>query len=325
MTAGSDSESEQPQQPQHHHQQQQPITLNELEVEQSATVVANTHGKHGHLRALAECDKLQSVRIIVSYIKKLEGLDKCGATLEELELYQNLIAKIENIAHLTKLKSLDLSYNLLRVIEGISSLTELTRLHLTSNKIAKIEGLETLVKLTYLELGANRIRELENLDTLVSLEELWVGKNKLTKMTLPHLPALRVLSFQANRLEAWDAALPARCPNLEELYVSENGLVDIPEFVSESFKKLRILDVSLNRLDSLPDHLQKSEQLEDLWASGNRIQSITDLEVLPKIPKLTTVFLSQNPLEKNLSTRYIGAIRTLSPALRQIDAEEFED
>ena len=48
-------------------------------------------------------------------IKKIEGLDQ-NKELEELELYDNRIRHITNIAHLTKLVFLDLSFNRIKEI-----------------------------------------------------------------------------------------------------------------------------------------------------------------------------------------------------------------
>jgi len=45
--------------------------------------------------------------------------------LEQLELYDNRIKKIENLAHLTNLRVLDISFNRVGKIEGIEALVNL--------------------------------------------------------------------------------------------------------------------------------------------------------------------------------------------------------
>ena len=120
------------------------------------------------------------------------------STLQELELYDNQIKKLENLSGLVNLKMLDVSHNMLRRIEGLEGLarcefltwilvmnswhmchtqflevrcswimktgyelihSSLERLYLVSNKISKIENLDCCPKLNMLELGDNKIRK----------------------------------------------------------------------------------------------------------------------------------------------------------------------
>ena len=45
-----------------------------------------------------------------------------SGTLQELELYDNQIKKLENLSGLVNLKMLDVSHNMLRRIEGLEGL-----------------------------------------------------------------------------------------------------------------------------------------------------------------------------------------------------------
>ena len=124
-------------------------------------------------------------------IIKIEGLDRL-VTLQELDLYDNQIEKIENLEKLTNLKyrkliyfvrhavdmivyylllvlsshgkgiifyrNLDLSFNAIKVMENLTALVELEELYLIQNNISKIDSLTMLSSLTTLELGANKIR-----------------------------------------------------------------------------------------------------------------------------------------------------------------------
>lgn len=79
--------------------------------------------------------------------------------LEKLELYDNHIETIQNIAHLSNLKILDLSFNAIReMVPLVSCCPLLEELYIAQNKLRTIEGLEGLVHLRTLDLGANRIR-----------------------------------------------------------------------------------------------------------------------------------------------------------------------
>ena len=71
-------------------------------------------------------------------LTKIEGIENCPL-LEELELYDNRIAKIENLNHLKNLKFLDLAFNVIKEIPANSlNLPSLTKIFLSANKIKKI-------------------------------------------------------------------------------------------------------------------------------------------------------------------------------------------
>jgi protein phosphatase 1 regulatory subunit 7 len=104
--------------------------------------------------------------------KPLEALTE----LEDLDLYDNKIPRVEGLEGLSKLKSvladlssaslkrsrtLDLSFNLIKHLpsEIFDTLTSLRTLYLVQNKVSKIAGLEGLAaSLVSLELGGNRLR-----------------------------------------------------------------------------------------------------------------------------------------------------------------------
>jgi hypothetical protein len=79
-------------------------------------------------------------------------------SLTKLDLYDNLIHRIQNLDDLENLTSLDLSYNKIKHIKGVKHLKKLKELFFVQNGISRIEELDGLSSLTSLELGANRIR-----------------------------------------------------------------------------------------------------------------------------------------------------------------------
>lgn len=91
-------------------------------------------------------------------ITSVEIPEELGSTLEEIDLYDNLISSIRGFDAFTELTSLDLSFNKIKHIKRINHLTKLKDLYFVQNKISMIEGLEGLTQLRNLELGANRIR-----------------------------------------------------------------------------------------------------------------------------------------------------------------------
>ena len=130
-------------------------------------------------------------------IKHIEGIEN-NTELEELELYDNKIAKIQNLNHLNKLVILDLAFNVIKEIpEGcFDGLVSLRKIYLSANKIKVMQGFDKLVNLEVLDLGDNRIRKMENMSTLVKLRELHLAKNKLQVIeNISHLKNLYMLTL----------------------------------------------------------------------------------------------------------------------------------
>lgn len=107
----------------------------------------------------ADCRyRAQRLSLRQNAISTIEFPDSLGATLQELDLYDNLIAHIKGLENLTELKDLDLSFNKIKHIKRLNHLKKLKDLYFVQNKISTIENLEGLTELRNLELGANRIR-----------------------------------------------------------------------------------------------------------------------------------------------------------------------
>ncbi|KAI9748316.1 MAG: hypothetical protein M4579_007257 [Chaenotheca gracillima] len=253
-------------------------------------------------------------------IQDVEGLACLARTLEDLDLYDNLIGHIKGLEDLVNLTSLDLSFNKIKHIKKVDHLKELRDIYFVQNKIGKIEGLDGLVKLRNLELAANRIREIENLDHLTGLEELWLGKNKITELkNLSPLTNLKILSIQSNRLTSLSNLEPLLA--LEELYVSHNGITEISGL--DNNKSLRVLDISNNRIAHL-QNLSHLTHLEELWASNNQIASFDEVErELKDKEELETVYFEGNPMQLSGPAVYRNKVRLALPRIKQIDASEF--
>ena len=201
---------------------------------------------------------------------------------------------------------------------------------MANNKLKVIEGLENLTQLKRIDLGANRIRVIEpqQLMNLCNLEELWLGKNKIEQIQglEPLANKLRKLDVQANRLTSINGdALRSVSSTLEELYLSHNGiddegaacLADIP------FNVLTTIDLSRNRLTTTKPFANMFS-LQELWISGNKIESFKDIEPISILgtrdqAKLETIYLEYNPLDKEFE--YRKKLKELIPSLTQIDAD----
>lgn len=250
-------------------------------------------------------------------ITEIEGLSVLAATLQDLDLYDNLIAHIRGLEDLINLTNLDLSFNKIKHIKKVNHLVNLTDIYFVQNKITTIENLDGLTKLRNLELAANRIREIQNLETLTGLEELWLGKNKITQIKgLDTLQNLKILSIQSNRIRKITGL--ENLPQLEELYISHNALTSL-KGLEKNFG-LRVLDISNNQVTSV-EGLKHIEDLEELWASYNEIGDFGEVEEeLRHMVKLNTVYFEGNPLQLKAPALYRNKVRLMLPQVMQIDA-----
>lgn len=298
----------------------------DIEVRSDDEEVSSHNLRVMRIENLAKCHGLKKLAIVASCVNTIQGLDE-NRELVHLEIYQGMLRKIENISHLHNLEILDLSFNQIRRIEGLESLTNLRKLYLSSNKISKIEGLENLTNLTVLELGANRIRTIEGIETLTRLEQLWLGKNKIDTMdgfAGCWFPKLTQLSLQSNRLTSWSVDLFARAaPNLTNIYLGSNQLLD-PDFAVLSAMNdelLEEIDLSCNKLTAVPAFTRPMVNLEELWLNDNAISDTSSFSRLAAAPRLRTIYMERNPVQKECPLDYRKSIIKASPdSLEQIDA-----
>lgn len=121
-------------------------------------------------------------------------------------------------------------------------------------------------------------------------------------------------------------------PNLEELYISHNGLLKIEGL--DRVPRLRIVDVGNNRLETLEGLQGNVENLEEFWvyfpvwytnscqqASYNQFSSFQDVEnQLSEKKGLTTVYFEGCPLQTENRPTYRNKLKLALPSLKQIDA-----
>uniref|UniRef100_A0A6U6X0Z3 Protein phosphatase 1 regulatory subunit 7 n=1 Tax=Zooxanthella nutricula TaxID=1333877 RepID=A0A6U6X0Z3_9DINO len=267
---------------------------------------------------------LKTLTLVASCIERVENLES-NVNLEHLELYQNLVKKIENIGHLSKLTNLDLSFNKIRSCDslGACQFEQLERLYLSSNKISDIEGVFHFRNVKLLEFGSNRIRCIPpDMGQLTKLEQLWLGKNKIVSMALPPLPALRHLSLQSNRLEAWDTSLFENAPGLTHAYFGHNNLPNLPDEFTK-LTNLVELDLAKNAI-TLVRPMPQLTKLQDLWMNDNQVSDLAEARHLASFPALRTVYLERNPMHglgnAESEARYKEAILQAAPDLVQLDA-----
>jgi protein phosphatase 1 regulatory subunit 7 len=300
-------------------------------------------------------DRLETLDLFDNKIRNIgpyfSHCDSLAFTSSKLPLIRPdlLAANNGNGCAFACLKKLDLSYNQIATITGLDDLAgTLEELYLVENRIKKVEGLSKLTRLRLLELGGNQIRDVSTgLETLVNLEQLWLGKNKIDTIGtgLVTLSRLKRLSLQANRLtRIEEVTFPAGAhPDLDELYVSENGLSTIANI--GNLHSLTILDYSFNPITTLyarhetaapsvgsdepaaPTPKKVSEltaanfpALEEFWLTDGKIDSWEEIEEVlkPFAATLRTVYLERNPIERD--KRYRNRVYMALPFVTQIDS-----
>ncbi len=106
-------------------------------------------------------------------------------------------------------------------------------------------------------------------------------------------------------------------PNLEELYVSHNGIKKMTGF--EHLKKLKVLDLAGNAIEEV-EGADQLPALEDLWLNNNAIKSLDSLAILQNNANLRTLYIEQNPA--TVDGTCTAVVKGMLPQLTQIDADE---
>ncbi|KAF2009767.1 hypothetical protein BU24DRAFT_81698 [Aaosphaeria arxii CBS 175.79] len=199
-------------------------------------------------------------------------------------------------------QSLDLHGNvLLQLPSGLGRLTYLSKLNLSRNKLPNeaMDVISQISSLRELKLADNEMEGqlLPSLGNLRLLETLELQENKLTALPeeLRELENLRSLNVSQNRLKSLPADLftsvpivellasknafsghffnVESVPHLQSLRLSNNALTSLCESGTVLLPALKHLDVSTNRLSSLPDMSSWSE-LTTLLMSENKVTAI---------------------------------------------------
>lgn len=119
--------------------------------------------------------------------------------------------------------------------------------------------------------------------------------------------------LQANRivkLENLDKLV-----NLNELYISENGIEKIENL--EENKQLETLDLAKNRITRI-ENIAHLEEIADLWLNHNNVEKWVDVDELKHNKKLDTIYLEGNPISKDV--QYRTKLKFVAPWLNKIDA-----
>ncbi|CAB3231001.1 unnamed protein product [Arctia plantaginis] len=210
--------------------------------------------------------------------------------LEELQVSDNELRSIDCVLRLSRLRILVASRNLITNFGEVNAAqmppedenkseyqAPLTTVDLRHNKLKGSIILGNYEHLVSLDVSYNSVEVLV-VSALRGLRELYAAHNKLQHLAL-HGAMLRTLRAPFNHLETLTTTVPPI--NLIEIDVSHNKLTSLPQWLS-GCSDLTTLHASNNQLTSLPEHLFCSElsSLSSLHLAHNKISCI------PSMPRL---------------------------------------
>ena len=175
-------------------------------------------------------------------------------------------------------------------------------------------GLDTLDihgnRLQLLPLGLRRLQHL----TTLNLSKNKLGNESLIVIT--QIKPLRELRLAGNALDGMLTPQLANLDNLEILDVSDNAITTLPPNTDE-ISKLRVLNITANKLSSLPFELLVSLPLIEIYAARNRLGGALFPTCVPALLDLKILDVANNTLTSIVES---GAIRL--PSLQSLDVHE---
>ena len=139
----------------------------------------------------------------------------------------------------------------------MTQITTLRELKLAENGLegAFPSSLQRLDKLEILELQGNKLTSLPvEIRALIHLRTLNVSENKLSALPTELFTSISIVELVANK-NAFSGSFfnVDTVPHLQKLHLSNNSLTDLCRSGTILLPALKYLDVSLNRLSTLPD------------------------------------------------------------------------
>ncbi|ENN74884.1 leucine-rich repeat and immunoglobulin-like domain-containing nogo receptor-interacting protein 3 isoform X2 [Dendroctonus ponderosae] len=242
------------------------------------------------------------------------------------------------------------SYNNISNVEILPDSDLVTKVILSHCGIKSVDNgaFKTVKYLTYLDLSYNLLTTEEISPEIfkgtynntvyepLMLEDLDLSHNEIHSLPhniFEHLTTLKQLNLAGNNLRVLDPPTQmalSGLTNLQVLNIADNDLTDLVEDAVRNLQKLRILNLTMNLLDFVPDTLSLlSNSLEAVYLDHNLIFEITDesflgvkgIKVLSltNLPRLQYVNANSFAHLQNLSILYLSD----NPSLTTIDRDAF--
>ncbi|XP_034411272.1 PH domain leucine-rich repeat-containing protein phosphatase 1 [Cyclopterus lumpus] len=209
------------------------------------------------------CNYLTCVPSSVGAMTNLQTFLLDGNSLEELPV---------ELGSLQRLSYLGLSFNQFsHVPQVLEQLASMEKLCMAGNSLDTLTLQNfRLLRVKHIDLRLNKISSMvpDEPDLLRHVTQLDVRDNRLTELDASVFPRLEVLHCERNRI----VSLKAKGGLLKGIYASNNELRQLD--VSPVPSNLSYMDVSRNRMESLPDWLWEAKKLEVLDMSHNLITEL---------------------------------------------------
>jgi Leucine-rich repeat (LRR) protein len=199
--------------------------------------------------------------------------------VETLDLHGNLMRELPmGFRRLTFLSKLNLSRNKLpmEAFEVITQITSLRELKLAENDLVGdlVSAIADLPQLEVLDLANNRLTSLPtDMRELSQLRSLNVADNQLEAVPMDLFTSTTLIELIATRNRFKGAFFSVEsAPHLQDLRLSNNALTSLSESDSLDLPALRYLDLSANRMSSLPD-MTSWTNLGTLLLGENKVAS----------------------------------------------------
>lgn len=216
---------------------------------------------------------------------------------------------IPSIPYLQNLTNLNLSGNkIVEIPDNIGKLTNLVEMLLGTNLISQVPGsLGDLENLTVLKLGKCKLQEFPAaIARLKNLKELQLSENSISGPVpsyLFRLPNLENLDLSYNKFDSLLDGELEKCSGeeLDEFFapmaklsiltMNDNFFKTIPPHTLSNFPSLSVLQISFNKIETLPADLGKATSLVMIDIASNRVKEIhTEWESLLNLSSLDIAY-----------------------------------
>lgn len=257
-----------------------------------------------------------------------KSIEKC-TSLEFLNLSNNLIGEMaEELGDLESLRCLYLQKNALRALpESIGGLSKLEILEVKENRLVNVPASAgNLQNLQQLGLSSNQLKylpeelgalrrlsrlDLDNNPNLVTLDVFFRRLSSIRTFSANSCGVVRfetieflkdspvqALHLRQNVLSEFPVVFSSSVmkDTLEELVLRGNSLTRFPIEVARWCHELRHLDISENKLHTIPPEIRRLQNLEVLYLSENELEVLPD--ELTALSRLQDVKCDHNRLHK---------------------------
>ncbi|XP_061654647.1 PH domain leucine-rich repeat-containing protein phosphatase 1 [Phyllopteryx taeniolatus] len=224
---------------------------------------------------LAICDipTLTEVNLSCNYFPSVPSSVGAMTNLQTFLLDGNSLSELpDELGSLQRLSYLGLSFNQFsRLPQVLERLASMEKLCMAGNNLETLTLQNfRLLRVKHVDLRLNKIGNMvpDEPDLLRHITQLDVRDNRLTLLDASVFPRLEVLHCERNRI----ASLNVKGCLLKVIYASNNELQSLD--VSPVPSNLSYMDISRNRMESLPDWLCEAKKLEVLDASHNLVSEL---------------------------------------------------